>query len=104
MAVRASKFVSAVAAGFFAGMPLAIAEPATTAPDCLTAPGQDTPQGQHWYYHVERGTKRRCWHLGEQGGKAAQAAPSVESTSADASRGQAGPAGQSLQDARAEFP
>ncbi len=33
---------------------------------CLSAPKDSTPQGKHWYYRVERHTKRACWYLGEE--------------------------------------
>ncbi len=108
MVVRATKFVSAVVGGLFVGMSLAIAQPAQSAAnatDCLTAPRQDTPQGQHWYYHLERGTKRKCWYLRGEGGDVAQAASADDSQSAaSAPPAQAEPAARSLEDARAEFP
>jgi hypothetical protein len=43
------------------------ARSANAAADCLSAPKDSTPQGKHWYYRVERQTKRACWYLGEEG-------------------------------------
>lgn len=33
------------------------------ADDCLAAPKAAAPQGQHWYYHIDRATRRKCWYL-----------------------------------------
>lgn len=39
------------------------------ASECLSAPKAATPAGGHWYYRLEKGTKRKCWYLGDAGGK-----------------------------------
>ena len=31
--------------------------------DCLTAPNGAAPAGSHWYYHEDRATQRKCWHV-----------------------------------------
>jgi hypothetical protein len=31
--------------------------------DCLAAPNASSPQGQHWYYRIERPSHRKCWYL-----------------------------------------
>lgn len=31
--------------------------------DCVAAPSAAAPQGQHWYYRIERPNHRRCWYL-----------------------------------------
>jgi len=41
--------------------------PSNAADDCLSGPKGATPQGSHWYYHLEKGTGRKCWYLGSQG-------------------------------------
>jgi hypothetical protein len=51
------------------------------ADNCLTAPKDKTPAGSHWYYRLERGTKRQCWYLREENDKSARAAP--QDSSAD---------------------
>jgi hypothetical protein len=33
------------------------------ADDCLTAPNSPVPEGSHWYYHIDRATQRKCWHV-----------------------------------------
>lgn len=109
MGNRTAKFLSALLGSIIAGAPLAAVsqttpagpEPATTstastANDCLASPKGVAPQGQHWYYRLERSTKRQCWYLRAGGGKATQTAQATGDTpNADAPR--------SLQNARAEY-
>lgn len=45
------------------------------ADNCLAAPKEKTPAGSHWYYRLERGTKRQCWYLRDENDKSARAAP-----------------------------
>lgn len=54
----------------------ATAEPAaeSTANECLAAPKAATPAGAHWYYRIEKGTKRKCWYLADAGAKVAKSA------------------------------
>jgi hypothetical protein len=33
------------------------------AADCLAAPNVASPPGQHWYYRIDRATRRHCWYL-----------------------------------------
>ncbi|WP_157450099.1 hypothetical protein [Bradyrhizobium sp. ARR65] len=106
MANRAAKFASAVVAGILAGPPITMAQPAANSADCLTQPGQSAPQGQHWYYRLERGTKRHCWYLREAGAKVSPAASADDASSAPSAaeeEGQADAATRSLEDAHAEL-
>src|ERR1700694_5945666 len=68
---RTAKFVSAIFASLLAAIALTTvshgAEPA--ADECLSGPKGQTPQGGHWYYRIDRGTKRHCWYLGEERAK-----------------------------------
>jgi hypothetical protein len=48
-----------VLCGFSVG---AAARPSRAA-DCLAAPNGPAPQGNHWYYHTDRATQRKCWAL-----------------------------------------
>lgn len=109
MGNRITKFVSALAGIVIAGAPLAaVSQNAPNAPgtanaagDCLTSPKGATPQGQHWYYHLERTTKRQCWYLRAEGDKeSAKAAQATPDTPAAAS---APTQPQAVQDARAEY-
>jgi hypothetical protein len=31
--------------------------------NCLTAPSAAAPNGQHWYYSIDKATQRKCWYL-----------------------------------------
>jgi hypothetical protein len=68
MPSRTAKFVSALIASFLAGVPLATVSygAADPADDCLSGPKGQTPQGSHWYYRIDRATKRHCWYLADQ--------------------------------------
>ena len=33
------------------------------ASDCVAVPNASAPQGQHWYYRVDRPHHRKCWYL-----------------------------------------
>src|SRR6476620_4057095 len=101
---RSVKFAPALFAGVVAGANLAAmtdlraqvlttaAEAATQAPQaaadsCLTAPKGATPAGSHWYYRIDRVTKRQCWYLREEEAdtaddKFARAAPPASAPSA----------------------
>ncbi|WP_424631902.1 hypothetical protein [Bradyrhizobium sp. SYSU BS000235] len=85
MSNRAVAPVLAVLISSLAGMALtvsAIAAPATedkaeaSADQCLAAPKGETPKGAHWYYRLEKGTKRKCWYLADAAAKANKATAS----------------------------
>lgn len=65
---RTAKFVSALFASLLAGAPLTTVTHGATAvaDDCLAGPKGQAPQGAHWYYRVDRSTKRHCWYLADQ--------------------------------------
>ncbi|QAU47460.1 hypothetical protein [Bradyrhizobium guangzhouense] len=109
MGNRTAKFLSALAGSIIAGAPLAAvsqnapsapaaASAASAASDCLASPKGTAPQGQHWHYHVERGTKRQCWYLRAEGAKATTTAQ----TANDSPQPDSSPP-QSVQNARAEY-
>lgn len=66
---RTAKFVLAVFASTLAGVFLTTLShhTARAADECLSGPGDDAPQGSHWYYRVDRATKRHCWYLRQAG-------------------------------------
>ena len=74
----ARKFLSTVSAGIVASAPIAMIPPSTVVAGevCLTTPKDETAPGKHWYYRIERGTKRHCWYLREKGEPFSQEATS----------------------------
>jgi hypothetical protein len=109
---RTAKFVSALFVSLIAGAPFVTASHSAPAPDeaekCLAGPRGAAPQGGHWYYRVERGTKRHCWYIGDAKEKVARAAPATSSDSADSASATPPPknarAQRTIADARAELP
>lgn len=92
--------------------------PSHAADECLASPKAVTPQGSHWYYHLEKGTGRKCWYLGSQGAatrsstdvaRATPSKPDDNTNQADASKNTSAqtPPSQQLQpsvaNARAEL-
>ena len=87
--------------GLAAGLPDYVA---TAADGCLTEPNGATSQGQHWYYHLERGTGRKCWYLRGEGEQSARAdAPAAVPSRKPAPRRQEAATTHSIADARAEL-
>lgn len=71
MSNRTAKFVSALFVSLLAGALLnTISQSA--ADDCLSSPRDETPEGSHWYYRIDRTTKRHCWYLRGEDGKPLQ--------------------------------
>lgn len=54
---------------------------AKAADECLAAPKSATPAGAHWYYRIEKGTRRKCWYLADEGGKIKKAAAPAPASS-----------------------
>jgi hypothetical protein len=83
MSSRTAKFVSAMFASLLASAPLTTTVSHGAVPpaadECLSGPKGQTPQGGHWYYRVDRSTKRHCWYLGEEREKLSQIAPPISS-------------------------
>jgi hypothetical protein len=107
MSHRAAKFASAILASFLASAAFpAISYSATsTTEECLTGPKDQTPEGSHWFYRIERGTKRHCWYLKDASDKVSQAAPANSEPAANPAPPSREPTAQrSLADAHAELP
>jgi hypothetical protein len=84
MSNRSAISVAALFASILAGASLTSATDSraqAAADNCLTAPKDKTPAGSHWYYRLERGTKRQCWYLRQENDKSARAA--LQDSSAD---------------------
>ena len=101
---RAAKFVSAIFASALAGIALAAVMPdaARAVDDCLAVPKGETPEGSHWYYRIDRASKRHCWYLRGEGEKLSQTAPA--NSSATATPAATAPMQPSVADAHAEWP
>jgi len=101
---RAAKFVSAIFASALAGTALAAVMPdaARAVDDCLAVPKGETPEGSHWYYRIDRASKRHCWYLRGEGEKLSQTAPA--NSSATATPAATAPMQPSVADAHAEWP
>ena len=41
----------------------------SAADECITKPNSTPPQGSHWYYRIDRATRKQCWYLGPEGDK-----------------------------------
>ncbi len=71
MPQRMTIFVTAILAIVVAAVSLtartSIAQRA--ADECITKPNSTAPQGSHWYYRIDRATRRQCWYLGAEGEK-----------------------------------
>lgn len=108
MGHRTAKFISALVGSIIAGAPLAAesqnapATASTAAADCLASPKGIAPQGQHWYYRLERSTKRQCWYLRAEGAKD-NAKDSAKTAQAEPSPVDSAAPQHSVQDARAEY-
>jgi hypothetical protein len=98
MSSRTAKFASAIFASLIVGVPLTtISDSAAGADDeCLSSP--KTSQGGHWYYRIDRVTKRHCWYLKEDDEKPSQAAAKPVSPKVVL------PFQRTVADARAELP
>ncbi|HEY0219157.1 MAG TPA: hypothetical protein VGC26_05230 [Afipia sp.] len=79
--------------------------PAYADDDCLSGPKATTPTGQHWYYRIDRTTKKHCWYLADHGAKVNKSATAKNAGPVAGSEdAQATPLEESVADARAELP
>jgi hypothetical protein len=104
---RTAKFVSAFFASLLVGTPLTTVSHSAVpaADDCLSKPKGPAPEGSHWYYRVDRASKRHCWYLGEEREKLSRAKPQNSVPIADPASPQKETATQRpIADARAELP
>jgi hypothetical protein len=107
MSNRTAKFVSAIFASLIAGASFTTVShgAVSAADDCLSAPKGQTPSGGHWYYRIDRATKRHCWYLGDEKAKLSRVAPSNSAPLTDpVSPQQETATQQSIADAHAELP
>ncbi len=104
---RTAKFVSAIFASLLAGTPLTTVSHSAVpaADDCLSKPKGQAPEGSHWYYHIDRASKRHCWYLGDEREKLSRAKLQNSAPIADPASPQKETATQRpVADAHAELP
>ncbi len=106
MSSRTAKFVSAIFAVLLACAPLVTASHGAPAEadKCLSGPKGAPPAGGHWYYRVDRATKRACWYIGDAKEKLARAAPETSLPANSASPPDSANTPSSIANARAEWP
>jgi hypothetical protein len=51
----------------------------SAAQECIAEPNAPAPQGSHWYYRVDRVSKRQCWYLAAESAKVRAPARETES-------------------------
>jgi hypothetical protein len=82
----------------FAGMvgaPFGLgASNASAADDCITESNLVPPKGSRWYYHDDRATNRKCWHIGPLA--TLPGAPHTQRMSVRSELGQTGPSARVL--------
>jgi hypothetical protein len=104
----AVKFLSAVSVGIVASAPIAMIPLSArgAAEECLTTLKDETPAGKHWYYRSERGTKRHCWYLRDEGETSSQTTTSRPARRAapEVAPDRAAKLARSAADAHAELP
>src|SRR5260221_3084620 len=107
MSNRAAKFVLAIFLSLLAGAPLTTKSysAAGASNDCLSGPTDEAPDGRHWYYRIDRATKRHCWYLREEGGKPLQiTAPNSPPSARPPSPKAEATTQRTIADAHAELP
>lgn len=106
MSNRTAKFVSAIFASLVACAPLVTASHGAPAEadECLSGPKGAPPAGGHWYYRVDRVTKRSCWYIGDAKAKISRAAPEAPPAANTASPPNSATTQPSIANARAELP
>jgi len=108
MSKRTAKLVfTAIFVSLLAGIPLVTASHGAPAEadKCLSGPKGAPPAGGHWYYRVDRATKRACWYVGDAKEKLAPAAPETSPpAAASVAPSNSARTQLSIANARAEFP
>jgi hypothetical protein len=70
--ILSAGFIAQLAAG---GVGSAVGAPASAPEGCLAAPNAAAGAGKHWYYHLDRATRRKCWYIGPAGQAVHNVAP-----------------------------
>ncbi|HEU0083489.1 MAG TPA: hypothetical protein VFQ87_11525 [Bradyrhizobium sp.] len=89
---------SAILFGSLAGFLAVQPTPLRAANECLSGPQGAAPRGSHWYYRIDRATKKNCWYVRAEG----KQTPSVNSAAALAAPAAEMPLQLSVANAHAE--
>ena len=103
MSILTAKFASALFVGFLAVIAFTTTSQGAVN-DCLSSPKDKTPDGSHWYYRIDRVTKRHCWYLRGEAGKPLQIVRSNAPSSAAPALPEEATMQPSIADARAALP
>lgn len=79
MTTRTTKLAglaSAIVLGSLASLLAVLPTALHAADECLSGPKGAAPRGSHWYYRVDRATKKNCWYVRAE----SKPAPSVNSS------------------------
>jgi hypothetical protein len=81
MPSRTAKFAYAIFVSLLVGLPPTTSAQAApeTEDECLSSPKDQSPPGSHWYYRIDRATKRQCWYLKEAEERLSQTAAPASS-------------------------
>jgi hypothetical protein len=103
---RVARIASVIFASVLAGATITTISylAADAAEGCRTEPGDQTPDGKHWYYRIEHPGNRQCWYLRGEGEKPAQAGVTQRSEKAAEPPAETSTPQRSLADAHAELP
>jgi len=84
MTGRATRLALGTLTWIVAGASMHLMQPerAGAADECLAGPNKQSPAGHHWFYRVDRSTKRHCWYLGEMGRAISRSAGSTSKRAA----------------------
>lgn len=106
MSLRTAKLVSAIFASLLAAAPfVTVSHSAPAEADkCLSNPKGAAPAGGHWYYRVDRVTKRACWYIGNAREKTSRAASETSPVANSVSPPNDAGTPPSIANARAEWP
>lgn len=106
MSSRTAKFASVICASILASIFTIILpyRAANAADDCLPEPKGVAPQGQHWFYRMDRSTQQRCWYLRDVDARASTADMPAAAPAKTAVRKPEAVTPDAISDARAELP
>src|SRR5437868_12950376 len=61
--MKLAGLASAIVLGSLAGTLVVQPRTSHAADECLSGPKGAAPRGSHWYYRVDRATKKNCWYV-----------------------------------------